>query len=73
MMLGVLPTKAGTYAELKALRFLINLPEIQKSSTMKGSKSSFRVSSYLNQRLIISNIQNQSMTDRQTNRQTKKL
>ncbi len=37
-------------------------------STMKGPKSSFWVSSYLNQLLIISNLQNQSVTDRQTDR-----
>ncbi len=39
---------------------------------MKGPKYSFCVSSYLNQWLIVSNLQNQSVTDRQTDGQTDK-
>ena len=33
---------------------------------MNGPKSSFWVNSYLTQRLIVSNLQNQSVTDRTT-------
>ncbi len=41
---------------------------LKKGSSMKGPKSSFWVSSYLNQWLIVSDLQNQSVTDRQTDR-----
>ncbi len=41
----------------------------KKSSTINDLKSPFWVSSYLNQQLIVSNLQNQSVTDRQTDRQ----
>ncbi len=41
-------------------------PKLKKSSTIKGPKSSFWISSFLNQQLIVSNLQNQSMTDRLT-------
>ena len=48
--------------------FLKNQPEIQRSSTIKGLKLSFWVSWYLNQQLIVSNLQNQRawQTDRET-------
>ncbi len=41
VMLGGVAHKCfGTYEELKASRFLNDLPEIKKSSTIKGLKSS---------------------------------
>ena len=44
--------------------------KIQKSSTMKGPKLPFWESSYINQRLIVSNLKNHSVTDRQTDKMT---
>ncbi len=60
--IGVL-AKASTYLKLSASRFLKNHLEIKKSRTIKGLKLSFWVSSYLNQRLIVRNLQNDSVTD----------
>ncbi len=70
MTIGALPTKASTYVELTSFAFLKNQPKILKSSKIKGIKSSFWSSSYQNHRLFASNLQNQSVTDKQTNKQT---
>ena len=69
-----MPLKAGTYAELKVRFFsTISPKKKKKSSTIKGLKSSSRVSSCLNQLLIVSNLKNQSLTDRQTDKRTGRL
>ncbi len=68
MMLGGVTHKRWyLHGAEKALCFIS--PKLKKSCTIKSPKSSSCVSSYLNQRLIVCNIQNQSVTDTQTNRQ----
>ncbi len=62
---GELYSKASTYIELIVSRFLKNQPKIKKSSTNKYLESSLEASSDLNQRLNVSDLQNQSMTNRQ--------
>ena len=54
------------------IRFSIIISKLKKS-TIKGPKSSSWVSTYLNQQLIVSNLQNQSLTDRQTDEQTYRM